>query len=260
MSIGLFVNSIQSAYYSFIGWFIPFVVSAGVYVYDHIHFPNYSIYIDGAISYTTQLYVEDIQLGVKYTRNRNGAILGYVGADELIDVTNYVAHVTLEGTIIIWSRDDDPDPDGMFCVIIPFNMQVQHLYPDGQELEVVPQPETAQKFTSTDIRWKSTDVPGHFFISSPRVNIDLKWNRDDNYPYVSTTYFPQVTSRFDDKRYEPEFRASGTDIDSFRLKPPQIGSADFTAQMDLAALYISMIKHKFDVEPLTLKRYRRFYL
>ena len=255
----LLINSIQSALWGFVGWFIPFVYSTvGVYVYDMLHFPNYSIYVYNEVSTTTQLYVEDVQPGVKYTRNRNGAILGYVGDDELIDVTNYVAHVTLEGTIIIWGRDDDPY--GIFCVVIPFNTKLINVMPGvdtGVDLDVIPMPVSSQGFSSTDVRWQSTDVPGHWFISSPRVDIDVRWNRNDAYPYVVTTYHPQVTTRYEDKWFEPTFRASGTDIDSFRMRPPQISSAEFSSCLDKAALYISWLKHKYDHEPLTFRNFRR---
>lgn len=255
MSVGLFFNQIKSLYYGFVGWFIPIIYSAGVYVYDMKHFPNYSIYIYTPIPTDTQLYVEDIQLGVKYIRNRNGAILGYVGDDELIDYTNYVAHVSLEGTIMIFGRDDDPY--GILCVVVPFNAKLTHVMIDGEDLDVIPQPQSAQRFSGTDVRWQPTDVPGHWFIEKPRVSIDVKYNRADHYPYVDTTYHAQVVSRFDDKWFEPKFVCRGVAIDSFRLKPPQVSSSEFDAQLNLASLYISWILHKNTHEPLKLNNFRK---
>lgn len=255
MSIGLIFNSISSAIHGFIGWFIPLVYSAGVYVYDMKHFPGYTINIYTPIPTDTQLYVEDIQLDVKYIRDRNGAILGYIGSDGLIDYTNYVAHVSLEGTIVVWTADFDPY--GIACVVVPMNTKLIHVMIDGEDLDVIPQPESAQRFTSTDTRWQSTDVPGHWFIERPRVSIDVKYNRADNYPYVDTTYHAQVVSRYDEKWYMPKFVTRGVTIDTFRLRPPQITSSEFEAQLNLCSLYISWILHKNTHEPLKLNNFRR---
>lgn len=248
MSIGLLFNSIKSFIYG---------LTAGVAIYDHKHFPNYLIYIDKEFSVTTQLYVEDIQLDVKYIRNANGAILGYIGDDGLIDKTNYVGHVTLEGSILIWTADFDPYGIALIC--IPFNTQVNHLLVDGQQLEVVPMPESAQNFSTTKTRWQGTSAPGHWFTESPRTGIEVKWNRSDRYPYCEHAYYLRNVSRYDDKWYLPKYVANGQTIEGFRSTPPQVTAAEFSHALEQACFYISMIKNKNEHEPLTLSTFRKPY-
>jgi len=228
-------------------------------IYDWKHYPNYSISLGTAIS-TSQLYVYDIQPDVKYTRNEKGAILGYIDGTGSIDLTSYVAHVTWEGTIIIWGPDSDPA--GMFCIVIPFNTQIQHLLIDTYDVEVVPMPQAAANFDTENVSWQPTDVPNHWTHLSPRVDIDVKYNTSTAYPYVDTCYFAQGVDRYDDKKYDAEFVVGrmGNAMDTYRLTPvvpPQIGDIDFEAQIDKAALLISMVKHKYTHETAKLNNFRK---
>ena len=226
---------------------------------DWKHYPNFSITLDTAIT-TSQLYVYDIQPDVKYARSDKGAVLGYIDGTGSIDLTSYVAHVTWEGTIIIWGPD--ADPDGMFCIVIPYNTQIQHLLIDSYDVSVVPMPDAAPTFGSTNVRWQPTDVPNHWIHLSPRVDIDVKFNTSTNYPYVDTCYFAQSIDRYDDKKYDAKFVVGpgGTSIENFQLNPvasPQINITEFNAQLDKAALLISMVKHKYIHETACLDNFRK---
>ena len=226
---------------------------------DWKHNPNFSITLDTAIT-TSQLYAYDIQPGVKYARSDKGAVLGLIDGTGSIDLTSYVAHVTWEGTIIIWGPD--ADPDGMFCIVIPYNTQIQHLLIDSYDVSVVPMPDAAPTFGSTNVRWQPTDVPNHWIHLSPRVDIDVKFNTSTNYPYVDTCYFGAGIDRYDDKKYDPVFRKYGltTELSTYRPLPitsPQINDTEFNAQLDKAALLISMVKHKYTHETACLDNFRK---
>ena len=91
--MSLIFNSIISSFHSALNgfWSLFYGVSASVHIVDWKHYPHADIYLEHYVSTVGQLYAEDIQVGVKYTRNRNGAILGYLDDDALIDVTRSAA-------------------------------------------------------------------------------------------------------------------------------------------------------------------------
>ncbi len=247
--MSLIWNSIISLIYGMLGgfWAISYTAfsTIGIHIVDWKHFPNVNIYLYNYVSTANQFYAEDIQLDVKYTRNENGAILGYLDSNGFIDVTNYVAHVTLEGTIIIWGRDDDPY--GIFCVVIPFNCILAGVY-NGNYLSVE---------ASSNTAWQPTDVPNHWFITSPTISIEVKYNRNDNYPYVDTTYLDHTASRYDDKRREPTAMVRTGEISPYIISSGRINSYEFNKQLDKAMLYISWLKYKYETYPLTLGNFRK---
>lgn len=257
MSIRLIFNSIISSAYSLFARLtqLSFV---STYVYDWKHYPNYAIELDTYTDITAQLYVEDIQLGVKYVKNENGAALAYIDVNDDMDLTGFVAHVTWEGNIFVWGPDNDPD--GIFCIVIPFNSYITNLTNNGLALTVEPVNSAAPIFASTNVRWNFIQAPNHWSFLTPRVDMDVKYNRSDNYPYVDTTYFALNISRYDDKRYEPEIVVGrgGNHLTSFRTySEPQVSNAEFDAQMDKAAWLLSVIKHKYNHEPNTLDAFRK---
>lgn len=253
-------NTIRCSILSLLTWISGPILHAGTYVYDWKHYPNYVIYVDDDIEIYSQLYVEDVQLDVKYYINERGAVLGYIGDDGYIDLTSYIGHVTHEGTVIVWGPDDDPD--GMWMVIWPFNTQITNLLVDDSmdnafNVKVIPV-EGSQMFGSSNIRWQNTDRPNHWFFDRPRVTIDAKYNRDTDYPYTDTTYWNQTVSRYDDKKYDPTFVVHGTEIDNFNsIKPPVVSFNEFRQQVDRAAWVITLLKRKYDNEPSALDPYRR---
>jgi hypothetical protein len=244
--MSLIFNSIISSFHSALNgfWSLFYGVSASVHIVDWKHYPHADIYLEHYVSTVGQLYAEDIQVGVKYTRNRNGAILGYLDDDALIDVTNYIAHVTLEGTIIIWGRDDDPY--GIFCVVIPFNCTLAGVIGN-----------VTLSVEGSGTIWQPTNVPNHWFMSSPKISIDVKWNRQDSFPYVDTTYTDKVASRYDDKWYEPTFILSGSEVNSYTLPSSRLNTGELNKQLDQAALYIGLLKYKYETYPLTLGNFRK---
>ena len=236
-----------------------------VYLYDWKHYPFYSIMLYDTVPTSDQIYAQDVQLSVKIHQDEYGAVVGYVGVDELIDITDVIAHITLEGTIIVWGPDSDAN--GIWMVVFPYNTKISHVSVDTYPVDVAPMPEAKPTFGSTNVHWQNTDRPNHWFhiVGSgrvqSRVSVDAKYSvsiGDDNIPYTDTTYWAQNISRYDHKRHSPKFVASGQTISPFNtVKPPVVSSSELRHQIDRACWLITLLKRKYNYEPATFDNFRR---
>ncbi len=264
MSLSLLWNSLVSGYYSIISWF-PTHVFGSVKIYDWIHDPKYEMELSTTIPESAlQIYARDVQANVKIYQDETGAVVGYIAADTYIDVTDVIAHVTLEGNIVIWGPDSDPL--GIWCVIWPYNTQINHVLVDGSAVSVSTIPEASPSFDMTNTWWPVSDKPNHWVFvfqgvttSQADISIDVKYDTTANHiPYVDTTWWAQNVSRYDHKQYMPGFFQNGTDIGVFdSISPPKLSSSEHRRQIDRAAWVISVLKHKYSHEPTTFANFRR---
>lgn len=241
------INTIIGFFYSLFG---------SVTIEDWKHYPNYQITLDTDIPTSEIISAYDVQPDVLIYRNDKGAILGYDNGSTQIDVTDWVGHVTLEGTIIIWG--EDADTDGVPCIIFPYNTEIDHITADGEDLDITPIPSTSQMLGSTNVRWRYTDRPNYWFTDSPRISITVKYDTTaDEMPYVDTTYWAQNTTRYDYKTLMPEYWSYGSELNEIEVSSIKITDGELRSQIDLCAWLIGILKRKYTQETATLDSFRK---
>lgn len=241
----LLINSIISFVYNLFG---------SVTIQDWKHYPNYEITLDDAIPTTNLIYAYDVQPDILINETSSGAILGYDAGGGTIDETDFVGHVTPEGTIIVWG--DDTDPDGVPCVIFPYNTEINHITADGSNLEIYPIQYQSEIFTN-NIKWRYSDRPNSWFMDNPRISITIKYDTSDA-PYVDTTYWVTNVSRYDTKKQLPIYYSYGTEIPTFKSQTDNIlTNSEYRSQIDLCAWLIGILKRKYTQETATLNNFRK---
>ena len=244
--IKVVLNSILSHIYSLFG---------AVTLNDWKHYPSYAITLDDDIPTTGLLSVYDVQPDILIQESASGAILGYDAGDTTIDETDFMGHVTLEGTIIVWGDDDDVG--GMPCVIFPYNTQINHITADTYDLEITPIPVASPTFTNGNVKWRYTDRPNYWFMDTPRISITVKYDTSDD-PYVDTTYWLENVTRYDSKKQLPVFYSYGTEFPTYsEYTSNNIPYAEYRSQIDLCAWLIGILKRKYTQETATLNSFRK---
>ena len=241
--IKLILNTITSFIYSLFG---------SVTLNDWKHYPNYEITLDDAVPTSNLISAYDVQPTILIVDTADGAILGYDSAGA-IDTTDFVGHVTPEGTIIVWG--DDADPAGIPCVIFPYNTEINHITADGSDLVVYPIQYQSDMFTS-NLKWRYTDRPNYWFSDNPRISITVKYDTSaDKVPYVDTTYWGENVTRYDHKHYQAMVYSNGEEYSGYNgqyIKP-----SEYKSQIDLCAWLIGILKRKYTQETATLNSFRK---
>jgi len=242
----LFINVIISYFYRIFGV---------TELRDWKHYPNYAITLDDDIPTTGLLSAYDVQPDILIQESASGAILGYDAGAGAIDETDFMGHVTLEGTIIVWGDDDDVG--GMPCVIFPYNTQINHITADTYDLEITPIPVASPTFTNGNVKWRYTDRPNYWFMDNPRISITVKYDTSDN-PYVDTTYWAVSVTRYDSKKQMPVYYSYGTEIPTYKGQPSStITNSEYRSQIDLCAWLIGILKRKYTQETAKLNSFRK---
>ena len=244
--IKVVLNSILSHLYSLFG---------AVTLNDWKFYPNYAITLDDDIPTTGLLSAYDVQPDILIVTDIRGAVLGYDAGDSTIDKTDFMGHVTLEGTIIVWGDDDDIG--GMPCVIFPYDTQINHITADTYDLDITPIPVASPTFTNVNVKWRYTDRPNYWFMDTPRISITVKYDTLDD-PYVDTTYWSENITRYDSKKQLPMFYSNGTELQTLTSKKiPTINESEYKSQIDLCAWLIGILKRKYTQETATLNSFRK---
>jgi len=235
-------NSIIASSYSLFARLSQLIY--GAIISDWKMFPIYYIVLDSCISYD-QISACQVQPDVKIYQDEKGAVIGYIGDDGYINTDDWCAHITLEGSIIIFGPADDPY--GRICIISPLNTVINNLSVNGQSIEVVVIPPSAVDFTEFNVRWTNSSYPNSWFVPSPPVSIQLHYD-DSNEPYVTTHYFVQNVARYDMARYNCKYVQNGVEIGTFNSVPTIVSNSTLRMQIDKACWLLSIIKHKAENE------------
>jgi hypothetical protein len=252
MSFRMAFNSVIALGYSLFSRIATLI--GGVVIADWKHYPNYYITLDSYISYD-QIFAYDVQQDVKVYQDEKGAVVGYIGSDTYIDVSDWMAHITLEGTIIVWGPANDPR--GRLCIVSPLNTVINNLAVNGQSVEVVVIPPSAVTFTETNVRWNNSDYPNSWNIPSPPVNIQLHYDTESLMPYVTTHYFVQNVSRYDHPTYNCKYVQNGIDIGIFNSVSTIVSNSTLRMQIDKSCWLLSILKNKYTYEPVIFDLFRR---
>lgn len=246
LMVKLILNAISSWIYCLFG---------SVTLQDWKHYPNYEITLDDAIPTSGLISAYDVQPTIIISQyDERGAILGYDAGGGTIDATDFVGHVTPEGTIIVWGAD--ADPGGIPCVIFPYNTEINHITADGYDVEVLPIPYQSSLFQGI-LKWRYTDRPNYWFCDDPRISITVKYDTSaDKVPYVDTTYWMENVSRYDHKNYMPIYYHYGTEMTTYQGSI-KLTKHEYRSQIDLCAWLIGILKRKYTQETAKLDNFRK---